>query len=67
MLHVPLHITNVIDVGRVSLWVSTVCWEINGRLDVEFDVTKKQWHFISINDRNVYEFPQSTRRSCART
>ena len=24
-------------------------------------------HFISINDRNKYEFPQSTRRSCART
>ena len=27
-------------------------------MDVEFDVTDKQWHFISINDRNVYEFPQ---------
>ena len=36
-------------------------------MDVEFDVTNKQWHFISINDRNVYEFPQSTRRSCTRT
>ena len=27
MLHVPLHITKVIDVGGVSLWVSSVCWD----------------------------------------
>ena len=27
MLHVPLHITKVIDVGRVLLWVSSVCWD----------------------------------------
>ena len=25
MLHVPLHITKVIDVGGVSLWASSVC------------------------------------------
>ena len=25
MLHVPLHITKVIDVGGVSPWVSSVC------------------------------------------
>ena len=29
MLHVPLHITKVIDVGGVSLWVSSVCWDTN--------------------------------------
>ena len=27
MLHVPLHIMKVIDVGGVSLWVSSVCWD----------------------------------------
>ena len=27
MLHVPLHITKVIDVGGVSLWVSSFCWD----------------------------------------
>ena len=27
MLHVLLHITKVIDVGGVSLWVSSVCWD----------------------------------------
>ena len=27
MLHVPLHITKVTDVGEVSLWVSSVCWD----------------------------------------
>ena len=27
MLHVPLHITKVIDVSGVSLWVSSVCWD----------------------------------------
>ena len=27
MLHVPFHITKVIDVGGVSLWVSSVCWD----------------------------------------
>ena len=27
MLHVPLHITKLIDVGGVSLWVSSVCWD----------------------------------------
>ena len=27
MLHVFLHITKVIDVGGVSLWVSSVCWD----------------------------------------
>ena len=43
---------------------------MNGRLDLKFDVTNNQWHFMyfnSINDPNEYEFPQSTRRSCART
>ena len=29
MLHVPLHITKVIDVGGVSFWVSSVCWDTN--------------------------------------
>ena len=27
MLHVPSHITRVIDVGGVSLWASSVCWD----------------------------------------
>ena len=27
MLHVALHIKSVIDVGRVSLWMSSVCWD----------------------------------------
>ena len=29
MLHVPLHITKVNDVGGVSLWVSSVFWDTN--------------------------------------
>ena len=27
MLHVPLHIKRVTDVGGVSRWVSSVCWD----------------------------------------
>ena len=29
MLHFLLHIKRVIDVGGVSLWVSSVCWDTN--------------------------------------
>lgn len=27
LLHVPLHIMRVMDIGGVSLWESSVCWD----------------------------------------
>ena len=48
MLHVPLHITKVIDVGRVLLWVSSVCWDAKESQTHCGIFWPREWPFIKL-------------------
>ena len=48
MLHVPLHIMKVIDVGGVSLWVSSVCWDTKKSQSHYGIFWPREWPFIKL-------------------
>ena len=48
MLHVPSHITRVIDIGGVSLWASSVCWDTKW-LQTHYGIFwPREWPFIKL-------------------